>query len=64
MCPGNKIANFELLTMVVQLVQDWEFELEDASITSLLDIPYHQGTTVQPQPMPNFVFRKRRPATA
>ena len=45
-------------------LQDWEFELADASITSLLDIPYHQGTTVQPQPMPNFVFRKRRPATA
>lgn len=58
-CPGSRVAILELHCLLTTLVNDWQIGLVDRSLT-LSDVPYFQGTTVQPNPMPEFVFEPRR----
>jgi len=48
-CPGSRVANYEVLVMISQLVMDWKISFEDESITSLDDIRHFHGLTVQPK---------------
>uniref|UniRef100_A0A7S1B828 Cytochrome P450 n=2 Tax=Corethron hystrix TaxID=216773 RepID=A0A7S1B828_9STRA len=60
-CPASRVANFEVLTMISQLVLDWDIALSEESeksVRSFQDVPYYQGTTVQPV-MPGFSFTAR-----
>jgi cytochrome P450 len=48
-CPGSRVANYEALVMISQLLLDWKISFEDESIKSLDDIQQFQGLTVQPK---------------
>ena len=60
-CPGSRVANYEALVMMSQLILDWNISFQDADIgkyKSWRDIPYNQGLTVQPS-VPPLKFDKR-----
>jgi len=60
-CPGSRVANYEALVMMSQLILDWNISFPDADIgkyKSWRDIPYNQGLTVQPS-VPPLKFDKR-----
>lgn len=56
MCPGSRVANYEVLCMVSNLVLNWEMELVDPTIRSALDIEYKQTLTTNPVEFPEFRF--------
>jgi len=58
-CPASRVAYLEVLTMISQLILDWEINLENSGhIKSFKDVDYFQGTTVQPI-MPALSFTAR-----
>jgi len=59
MCPGHRVAQLEVITMVATLVRQWEFILAPGQeINNYKDIKYFQGLTMQPKPMPKFLIKK------
>jgi cytochrome P450 len=48
-CPGSRVANYEVLVMVSQLLLDWKISFENDTILSLDDIQHFQALTVQPK---------------
>ncbi len=59
-CPGSRVANYEVKTMLSQLVLDWKFSFAPGSnkIKNWRDISYFNGLTVQPT-VPELSFEKR-----
>jgi len=59
MCPGHRVAQLEVITMVATLVRQWQFALTPGQgISDYRDIKYFQGMTMQPKPMPKFLVEK------
>jgi len=58
-CPGSRVANYEILTMISTLVTDWKITLDDPSIKCFKDVKYHYGNVVQPKPMPRLKLSPR-----
>jgi cytochrome P450 len=48
-CPGSRVANYEVLVMISQLLLDWKISFENEHILSLDNIQHFQGLTVQPK---------------
>lgn len=48
-CPGSRVANYEVLVMISQLLLDWKISFENERILSLDDIQHYQGLTIQPK---------------
>jgi cytochrome P450 len=48
-CPGSRVASFEVLVMISQLLLDWKICFEDESMKSVDAIPHFHGLTVQPK---------------
>jgi cytochrome P450 len=44
-CPGSRVANFEALALLAQLILDWKFELADPSLR-WQDVPYDLQTVL------------------
>ncbi len=59
-CPGSRVANYEVKTMLSQLVLDWKisFASDGDKIKNWRDISYFNGLTVQPT-VPELSFQKR-----
>lgn len=57
-CPGSRVANYEVKTMLSQLVLDWKISIKDGKTKSWRDIAYFNGLTVQPT-VPELIFEKR-----
>ena len=57
-CPGSRVANYEVLVMVAQLIKDWKFSTADLNINSWRDIEHEMGLTVMPT-IPEFIFENR-----
>jgi len=47
-CPGSRVANYETLVMISQLLLDWKISFADNNIKSPKDIKRFLGLTVQP----------------
>jgi len=59
MCPGNRVAQLEVITMIATLVRHWEFTIAPGQgISDYRDIKYFQGLTIQPRPMPMLCMKK------
>jgi len=59
MCPGHRVAQLEVITMIVTLVRHWEFTLAPGQgISDYSDIKYFQGLSIQPKPMPKFSVKR------
>jgi cytochrome P450 len=59
MCPGSRVANFEVLSLLVHVVRDWRFTLADKTLTSGLDVPWLQKLTAVPAGPMGFEFEAR-----
>lgn len=57
-CPGSRVATYEVLVMLSQLLKDWKISTLDQNLRSWRDIEVSFGTTVQPK-MPELVFEPR-----
>jgi len=64
MCPGYRVASYEVVAMVAQLVKDWHIELNvgsgddytDSVLTGIDDVEYGMGLVIVPDPMPKLKF--------
>mmetsp|Transcript_59318 Transcript_59318/g.128924 ORF Transcript_59318/g.128924 Transcript_59318/m.128924 type:complete len:307 (-) Transcript_59318:10-930(-) len=52
MCPGSRVANMEVRCLLSHLVRSYRFEWQGGGPISAADIPYQQGSTIQPNPLP------------
>lgn len=57
-CPGSRVASYEVLIMISQLVLDHRISISDENIKSFKDITYEQQLTVHPDAV-NFEFAAR-----
>lgn len=57
-CPGSRIASYEVLVMISQLVLDHHISISDEHVKSLKDVAHEQQLTVHPDPL-NFKFSAR-----
>merc|ERR1719233_347111 len=59
MCPGHRVAQLEVITMVATLVRQWQFMIAPGQgISEYMDVKYFQAMTLQPNPMPKFIVEK------
>jgi cytochrome P450 len=58
-CPGSRAANYEVLSMISQLVLDWDIAIQDPYIKSLQDVEYEQTATIHPTNIKQFHFTPR-----
>jgi len=58
-CPGSRVASYEVLVLIAQLVLDWKISIDDERIKSLKDVTYNQQLTIHPDPL-NFQFSPRK----
>lgn len=57
-CPGSRVANYEILVMLSQLIKDWKFSIVDDKIKSWRDVECEMALTIMPT-VPEFVFDSR-----
>jgi len=59
MCPGHRVAQLEVITMIATLVRQWEFTLAPGQgISDYRDIKHFNGFNLQPKQMPKFSIKK------
>ena len=58
-CPGSRVASYEVLVLIAQLVLDWKISIDDERIESLKDVTHNQQLTIHPDPL-NFQFSPRK----
>merc|ERR1711881_431059 len=64
MCPGSRVAETEMYSLICRIVQDWEFSLKDVAPKTPHGNPgpaweAHEVLMTRADPFPKFVFERR-----